>query len=182
MLAKSKMLALVVLRRRCRVGQRDPHGRASACRRRTAERIRSRRHADSRSGSRATPRCCARRSSSRAATPAEAFENSGFFLFPEDERRGVTYDVDRDKQLVRMTHGAVTRTAKFYGDQGCIIHPQDHDGIFFTPVPVKTRLPDAASQPWPMGDAPSTEPAPAGIDRARIAESGRPRVLRSRRR
>ena len=93
---------------------------------------------------------------------AEAFENSGFFLFPEHERRGVTYDVDRARQLVRMTHGAVTRTAKFYGDQGCIIHPQDHDGIFFTPVAVKTRLPDAASQPWPMGDAPSAEPAPSG--------------------
>ena len=36
---------------------------------------------------------------------AEAFENSGFFLLPEEERRGVTYDVDRKKQLVRMTHG-----------------------------------------------------------------------------
>src|SRR6267143_207067 len=75
--------------------------------------------------------------------PAEAFENSGFFLFPEDQRRGVTFDVDREKKLVRMTHGAVTRTAKFYGDQGCIIHPQDHDGIYFTPLAVKTKLPDA---------------------------------------
>ena len=103
--------------------------------------------------------------------PAEAFENSGFFLFPEDQRRGVTFDVDRDGKLVRMTHGAVTRTAKFYGDQGCVIHPQDHDGIYFTPVPVKTRLPDAASQPWPMGDAPSTGPPPAGVDRARIAKA-----------
>ena len=103
--------------------------------------------------------------------PAEAFENSGFFLFPAAERRGVTYDVDRGKQLVRMTHGAVTRTAKLYGDQGCIIHPEGHDGIFFTPVTVKTKLPDAASQPWPMGDAPSSTPAPSGIDRARVAKA-----------
>src|SRR5829696_6074323 len=35
---------------------------------------------------------------------AEAFENSGFFLFPEAERRGVSYDVDRAHKLVRMTH------------------------------------------------------------------------------
>jgi hypothetical protein len=70
-----------------------------------------------------------------------------------------------------MSHGSVTRTAKFYGDQGCIIHQPDHDGIFFTPVQVKTRLPDAASQPWPMGDVPSVEPAPAGIDAARIAKA-----------
>src|SRR6266496_5718923 len=29
--------------------------------------------------------------------PAEAFKNSGFFLFPDDQRAGVTYAVDRDK-------------------------------------------------------------------------------------
>ena len=90
---------------------------------------------------------------------AEAFGNSGFFLFPStEERRGVTYDVDREQQArphdARQRHA---RAAKFYGDQGCIIHrPSGHDGIYFTPVPVKTRLPDAATQPWPMGDAPPT--------------------------
>jgi len=103
--------------------------------------------------------------------PAEAFRNSGYFLFPEDQRAGVTYTVDREKKLVRMTHGTTTRTAKFYGDQGCIIHPEDHDGIYFTPVAVKTKLPDAASQPWPMGDAPSTAPPPAGIDQAHVAKA-----------
>ena len=45
--------------------------------------------------------------------PAEAFTNSGFFLFPDDQRAGVTYPVDRDKKLVRMTYGSITRTAKF---------------------------------------------------------------------
>jgi CubicO group peptidase (beta-lactamase class C family) len=103
--------------------------------------------------------------------PAEAFKNSGFFLFPDDQRAGVTYAVDRDQKLVRMVHGAITRTAKFYGDQGCIIHPQDHDGIYFTPVAVKTKLPDAASQPWPMGDAPSKQKPPAGLDAAHLAKA-----------
>src|SRR2546425_4840949 len=84
--------------------------------------------------------------------PAEAFRNSGYFFFPEDQLPGVTYEVDRNHKLVRMTHGAMTRTAKFYGDQGCIIHPQGHDGVFFTPVPVKTRLPDASSKLWTMRD------------------------------
>jgi CubicO group peptidase (beta-lactamase class C family) len=102
---------------------------------------------------------------------AEGFENSGFFLFPEEQRRGVSYDVDRKNQLVRMTHGAITRTAKFYGDQGCIIHPDKHDGIYFTPVAVKTKLPDALSQPWPMGDGAPREPAPAGFDHARVAKA-----------
>ncbi len=102
---------------------------------------------------------------------AEAFENSGFFLFPEAERRGVRYEVDRENHLVRMTHGTITRTAKFYGDQGCIIHPQDHDGIFFKPVAVKTQLPDAASQPWPMGDAAPADAPPLTFDHARAAKA-----------
>src|SRR5258705_8549660 len=103
--------------------------------------------------------------------PAEAFKNSGYFLLEDEQRAGVTYVVDREQKLVRMTKGALTRTAKLYGDQGCIIHQQKHDGIYFTPVAVKTRLPDAAAQPWPMGDAPPKDAAPTGIDRARVAKA-----------
>ena len=102
--------------------------------------------------------------------PAEAFRNSGYFLFPDSLRDGLTYAVDRDKKLVRMTHGGVTRMAKFYGDQGCIIHPQDHDGIYFTPVAVKTKLPPASSQPWPMGDTLPAE-SNTGIDLARVSKA-----------
>src|SRR5262249_12273186 len=100
--------------------------------------------------------------------PVEAFKNSGFFLFPDEYRAGVSYTVDRAQKLVRMTHGSISRTAKFYGDQGCIIHPEDHDGIYLTPVAVKTRLPDAASQPWPMGDASARDKTPTGIDREHV--------------
>src|SRR5262249_27267846 len=85
--------------------------------------------------------------------PGGAFRNSGYFLLDDEQRPGVTYAIDRTQRLVRMTKGSITRTAKFYGDQGCIIHQQNHDGIHFTPVPVRTTLPDAASRPWPMGDA-----------------------------
>jgi CubicO group peptidase (beta-lactamase class C family) len=102
--------------------------------------------------------------------PAEAFRNSGYFLFPEDQRAGVTYALDRGAKLVRMTHGAITRTARFYGDQGCIIHPQDHDGIYFTPVPVRTTLPAAGSQPWPMGDSGSARPA-MSLDRTHLEKA-----------
>jgi CubicO group peptidase (beta-lactamase class C family) len=96
--------------------------------------------------------------------PEEAFRNSGYQLFPEEELAAVAYQVDREQRLVRMTHGTVTRTAKFYGDQGCIIHPHDHDGIFFKPVPVTTRLTEAAKQPWPMGDDTAAEPSSSDID------------------
>jgi len=43
---------------------------------------------------------------------------------------------------------------------------RDKPGIFFTPVTVTTTLPDAMSQPWPMGDRLPNEPLPPEIDRA----------------
>jgi CubicO group peptidase (beta-lactamase class C family) len=99
----------------------------------------------------------------------EAKQNSAYFLMVEPDRsKPITATVDRQARRVRVTVADVTRTAAFYGDQGCVIHPIDHDGVHFTPVAVKTTLPDAATQPWPMGDAPSTEAWPAAIDRARM--------------
>src|SRR5262249_53570135 len=76
--------------------------------------------------------------------PAEATKNSG----GNDK---VAWHVNREQKLVRMTLGGVTREARFYGDQGCIIQRPDKPGIFFKPVTVTTTLPDAMSQPWPMG-------------------------------
>ena len=36
---------------------------------------------------------------------------------------------------------------------------------------MKTRLPDAGDQPWPMGDAPSHAPLPAGVDTRELAQA-----------
>ncbi|HEX4913131.1 MAG TPA: hypothetical protein VFV51_04195, partial [Vicinamibacterales bacterium] len=98
----------------------------------------------------------------------EAKQNSAYFLMVEPDRsKPITATVDRQARRVRVTVADVTRTAAFYGDQGCVIHPIDHDGVHFTPVAVKSTLPDAATQPWPMGDALSTGSWPAAVDRAR---------------
>lgn len=100
---------------------------------------------------------------------AEIQKNSAFFLMPLPDRDApVTVDVDRAAKRVRATLGTVTRTAAFYGDQGCVIHPARDERIHFTPTPVRTTLPDAATQPWPMGDAPVSAPWPAGLDKARV--------------
>ena len=103
--------------------------------------------------------------------PAEAFHNSGSIMLPENLRDGVRYNVDRQKKQVSMTRGSITRVAKFHADQGCIIESQDGGGIHFTPVAVKTKLPEAASQPWPMGDKASGDPNMLDIDRARVAKA-----------
>jgi CubicO group peptidase (beta-lactamase class C family) len=98
----------------------------------------------------------------------EAVKNSGFFLMPPGQAEKVQWNVDRAQKLVRMSLNGVTREAKLYGDQGCIIHQQGKSGIFFTPVPVKTTLREAMSQPWPMGDRLDDAPMPAEIDRAKL--------------
>jgi CubicO group peptidase (beta-lactamase class C family) len=101
--------------------------------------------------------------------PEEVKQNSAYFLMVEpDRKKPITAAIDRQAKRVRVTVDNVTRTAGFYGDQGCVIHPVGDDGVHFTPVPVRTTLPDASTQAWPMGDAPSKEPWPPGLDRARM--------------
>jgi CubicO group peptidase (beta-lactamase class C family) len=101
--------------------------------------------------------------------PEEVKQNSAYFLMVEpDRKKPITAEVDRQAKRVRVTLDNVSRTAAFYGDQGCVIHPVGHDGVHFTPVAVRTTLPDATTQAWPMGDAAVKEPWPAGLDRARM--------------
>ena len=78
-------------------------------------------------------------------------------------------NLDRQAKRFSATMKGVTRTAAFYGDQGCVIHPEGRDRVYFTPVPVRSLLPDAAKTPWPMGDAPSGKPYPKHLDRAKVA-------------
>jgi CubicO group peptidase (beta-lactamase class C family) len=100
--------------------------------------------------------------------PADVARGSAYFFMPAAERDQVTYTIDRTQKVVRATFGTTTREARLYGDQGCIIQAMDKPGVHFTPVPVRTTLPDAMSQAWPMGDKPDTTPVPAGVDTAKI--------------
>ena len=105
--------------------------------------------------------------------PEEAARNSGFFLLAEADRDRITdITIDRRGRMVHMTLAdSITRTAKYYGDQGCVIHPMGEDSVHFTPVPVATTLPDAMTQEWPMGDVLPDEPFPANVDEAKVNEA-----------
>jgi CubicO group peptidase (beta-lactamase class C family) len=98
----------------------------------------------------------------------EAAKNSAYWFMPRDEQDKVSWKVDRDQKVGRATLGSLTREAQFYGDQGCIIQLPARPGIHFKPVPVRTALPDAASQPWPMGDRDDERMSSNGIDRAKL--------------
>ena len=75
--------------------------------------------------------------------------------------------VDRKRREVRVTtKSGLSRTARYYGDQGCISIPEGASGIAFKPKPVPRGLPDAAKTGWPMGDV--LPPVPTGLDPAKL--------------
>jgi CubicO group peptidase (beta-lactamase class C family) len=99
--------------------------------------------------------------------PEDVAAGSAYFFMPRAEQDQVKWTIDRLARSARASLGTMSREARYYGDQGCIIQNPASPGIHFKPVEVKTTLPDAGSQPWPMGDR--IEPAaPTGIDRAKL--------------
>ena len=98
--------------------------------------------------------------------PDFAAENVGYFISPYAERQKVGKPVvDRANKAVHITlPNGVIRTAKYTGDQGCVILPAGQNAVKFTPVDVKSRLGDPKALPWPMGDALPAGPPPSGID------------------
>jgi len=102
--------------------------------------------------------------------PEFAAENVGYFTSPYAERAKVAKPVlDRQNKTVQIKlPNGVTRTAEYLGDQGCVTLPVGKNSVNFTPHSVKSALPDASKQPWPMGDVLSTDPLPPGLDMARV--------------
>ncbi len=103
--------------------------------------------------------------------PDFAAENIGYFTSPYAERSQVTERViDQEAGAVHLTlPSGVTRTAKYYGDQGCVALPIGEESVYFNPVAVESALPDPSTQPWPMGDVLSDEPLPAELDAEKVA-------------
>jgi CubicO group peptidase (beta-lactamase class C family) len=94
---------------------------------------------------------------------------SGYFMVPEKDFEHVTdISVDHDRKAVRVTlRDLMTREARYFGDQGCVIIPEGEEGVFFQPTAVTTTLPDPSTQDWPMGDVLKSS-LPEGADREKI--------------
>ena len=102
--------------------------------------------------------------------PDFAARNVGFFTAPYAERAKLGKPViDRDNREVHVTlPDGPTRTAKYLGSQGCVTFPVGQGEVNFTPIAVKSALPDPSTLPWPMGDVLPQEPLPAEIDGAKL--------------
>ena len=82
------------------------------------------------------------------------------------------FHVDRERKLVRLSFAnRITREARLYGDQGCVIHQPGRDSVYFTPVRVVSKLPDAATTPWPMGDVMPRDPINRAIDTVKLRQA-----------
>jgi CubicO group peptidase (beta-lactamase class C family) len=105
--------------------------------------------------------------------PEFAAENVGYFTSPYAERAKVGKPViDRANQAVHITlPSGVTRTAKNLGSQGCVTLPIGKSAVNFTPISVKSELPDPSTQRWPMGDVVAEEPLPGEIDPAKLTQA-----------
>jgi len=105
--------------------------------------------------------------------PDFAAENVGYFTSPYVERAKVGKPViDRVNKAVhiRLPNG-VTRTARYLGDQGCVTLPVGKNSVSFKPIKIKGRLPDPATQSWPMGDVLLKDPVPLELDVAKVKQA-----------
>jgi CubicO group peptidase (beta-lactamase class C family) len=105
--------------------------------------------------------------------PDFAAENVGYFTAPYEVRTRLGKPVvDRDhKQVHVAVPGGVTRTAVYLGDQGCVTLPVGKDSVNFKPVKLKTSLPDASKQSWPMGDVLPNESLTPELEMAKVKQA-----------
>ena len=99
-----------------------------------------------------------------------AAEAIGYFSAPYEPRKELTdRKVDHENKAVQVTlPNGVVRTAKYYGDQGCVALPKGEDSVYFTPVEIEPNLPDPAVTPWPMGDLLPDDPLPPELDGSKV--------------
>jgi CubicO group peptidase (beta-lactamase class C family) len=105
--------------------------------------------------------------------PDFAQEHIGYFTGPYEARAKVGKPViDRADKSVHITMpDGVTRTAKYLGSQGCVTLPIGQKDVSFTPVAVRSTLPDPATQPWPMGDRLHETPLPPELNQAKLTQA-----------
>ena len=102
-----------------------------------------------------------------------AAENVGYFSSPYEERANITDRIiDRENKMVHVKLAdGITRTAKYFGDQGCVVLPIGEDSVYFTPVKIESQLPDPSTTAWPMGDLLSSEPFPSNLDAEKVVQA-----------
>jgi CubicO group peptidase (beta-lactamase class C family) len=97
-----------------------------------------------------------------------AFRSGG----PRFTAGGGNQRLARAAREVRVTlPNGPTLTAKSFGSQGCVTLPAGQRVVNFTPVQVKSTLPDPRTQAWPMGDVLPADPLPGTLDAEKLKQA-----------
>jgi CubicO group peptidase (beta-lactamase class C family) len=105
--------------------------------------------------------------------PEFAAENVGYFTSPPYERTKVgkpIIDWEHKSVSIALPNGIV-RNAIYVGSQGCVTLPEGVDSLYYKPITVKSKLPDAKTTPWPMGDLLPKESFPKELNEEKINEA-----------
>ena len=98
----------------------------------------------------------------------EALYNSVLWddqLVADYEDGELSFEVEEERLIVSASQRGVTASARFLGDQGCVILRPETDKVLFTPREVNSILSEASTMMWPMGDRlPETSPSPGVND------------------
>ena len=105
--------------------------------------------------------------------PAVAAKNVGGFTAPFEARDQLGKPViDRvNKTVTVIAPTGVKRIARYLGSQGCVTLPSGTEPLHFKPITVTSNLPDASTQPWPMGNVLPNEPLPPGINTDKLKKA-----------
>ncbi len=105
--------------------------------------------------------------------PQFAAENIGYFTAPYAERKNLSSPVvDRAAKTVTVdVPGKTARLAKYIGDQGCVTFALGKNSVAYIPHPVKPKLPDPATQAWPMGDQGALAAASGELNTAMVNQA-----------
>ena len=103
--------------------------------------------------------------------PAFAAEHVGYFTAPYASRAKLGQPViDRAAKTVTVAlPDGRERLAQYLGSQGCLTYPLGETTAHYRPEIVRPRLPDAATQNWPMGDRLPAAVLPATVDADKLA-------------
>ena len=95
------------------------------------------------------------------------------------ETFSIDISVDRGRQVVTATvANRVERVAVFHAGHGCTILPRGASDVLFDPVPVRSALPGASLQEWPMGNRGVDDDLPFDVDQAALRAVSRSGVRR----
>jgi len=105
--------------------------------------------------------------------PAVAAKNVGGFTAPFEARDQLGKPViDRvNKTVTVIAPTGVKRIARYLGSQGCVTLPAGNGSLHFKPITVTSNLPDASTQPWPMGNVLPQEPLPSQINADKLKKA-----------